>query len=39
MTCGKAPINKKYNGEEEYDERKFKKYPTNENYRTSGNYS
>ena len=40
MTCGKAPINnKKYKGEQEYEERKFKKDPINENYRTTRHYS
>jgi len=40
MHCGKALINyKQYKGEQEYEERKFKKSPTNENYRTTSNYS
>lgn len=36
---GKAPSNKQYKGEQEYEERKFKKSPTNENYRTTSYYS
>ena len=40
MHGGKALSSyKKYKGEKEYEERKFKKSPTNENYRTTSNYS
>ncbi len=39
MHFGKALSSyKQYKGEQEYEERKFKS-PTNENYRTTGNYS